>query len=214
MNRFVRFAAGVAAAGAVIAVAPSGQPAFAHNATIGCGSDHAVHVSADSYGNGSYRVNGGNAIPFQGGFTLTLPGGVVQHILITASDWPTFDHTAGPCIQPTTTTTVPAATTTTVRPTTTTVAATTTTTTTTVAGPTTTAAPTTTTTTPAVTLNEPPTTVAVTGPPPSPPAPTHPSVNQLPVTGGSSGGVALAALATIGAGGILIATTRRRVKRP
>jgi hypothetical protein len=105
---------------ALAALAACGAPqdlAAGHSASIGCGADGNVHVSATQYNAASYSIDGGAPVAFTGGFSLTLSG-TAHTVKITADDWPTFLETAGPCEQPTTTT---------VKVTTTTAAATTTT---------------------------------------------------------------------------------------
>jgi hypothetical protein len=76
-----------------------------HSASISCGRDGQVHISVSNYGEAVRVVDGGIEQPFHGGFTMELSGTSRHTIVITADDWPTFNESAGPCVQPTTSTT-------------------------------------------------------------------------------------------------------------
>jgi len=100
-----RWAMGAGFALAVVGIAACGSSreiSAGHVADIQCESDGAVHYSASLYGSGSYSIDGGATVPFQGGFSGTLPGTSAHTLTITAPDWPTFSQSAGPCVQPTT----------------------------------------------------------------------------------------------------------------
>jgi hypothetical protein len=91
-----------------------------HRASIECTRNGKVNFHADSYGSGTYSVDGSAPIAFQGGFDFMLSGLVSHTLTVTADDWPTFSESAGPCKQPEEPTTTTGATTTTVGATTTT----------------------------------------------------------------------------------------------
>ena len=90
--------------------------ASAHNASATCKYGSA-QFSANSYPEHShYNADGGPAVYFTGGFSLTLPGTVAHTVIITSSDeWPVVSLYTPVCVVITTTTpatTVPATTTT------------------------------------------------------------------------------------------------------
>lgn len=241
MNRRTQLAAlGLIVAAAVIV--PS-HMAAAHNASLACQADGRIKFTADSYGAGSWSVNGGSPHTFSGGFTVFLPGDTAVRGVIVAPDWPRFDQTAGPCVQPTTTT-VRATTTTAAAATTTSARSTTSTSTTTApsspstTAPSTSSTPTTTRETPTSTSTTPPTSApssassapslsvapgSTGSPPPSwtsspprnepTPAPSAPVVATLPVTGTRNSGGIALIAAGMFAAGALLVLAVRRKVR-
>jgi hypothetical protein len=136
--------------------------AAGHDAAAVCGADGQVHVTASSWTDGHYSVNGGPQVAFGSSFTLTLAGGIEQTVAIGSATEPMQTVHAGPCVETTTTTTCPDCTPNTQGATTTTLPATTTSV---AAGTTTTSSSTTTTTSSTTTTTAPPGVVPTTLPP-------------------------------------------------
>ena len=77
--------------------------AAGHQAGIIC-QDGQVLVGAITYVNGGkYSIDGAPFVSFNPGFgPIPLSGNARHHLVVTATDWPTFDDYAGPCIEQTT----------------------------------------------------------------------------------------------------------------
>jgi hypothetical protein len=102
----------------LVACGRASPDAAGHDVDAECRADGQVHVTASSWSDAHYSVNGGALVAFDGGFQLTLSGATEQTVVVTSPHDPTQTVSAGPCVETTTTkaTTTTAPTTTTTCP--------------------------------------------------------------------------------------------------